>query len=129
MLTLQLNEVGGGWWCKVKLVITRMHSSRLRTIRCSGRLSCHAHPPATHGPLPCIPPPFTCMPPATHGPNTHAPHHVCPPRPCMSPIMHAPPRHAHPPPVDRMTDACENITVINLLYANVCVSERESVYV
>ena len=29
---------------------TRMHSSRMCTVRCSSRLSCHACPPATHTP-------------------------------------------------------------------------------
>ena len=60
---------------------TRMHSSRLRTARCSGRLSCHAHCPTTHAhmpPLPHIPPamhdPLTNMPSAKHGaPVMHTP--------------------------------------------------------
>ena len=50
---------------------TRMHSSRMRSVRCSGRLSCHTPPP------------------------------------CM------------PPPVDRITDACENITFMRLLLRTV----------
>ena len=52
----------------------RMHSSRMRTVRCTGRLSCHACPPAMHIPLP------------------HTPYHTCPPPhttlPSMPPVMH-----------------------------------------
>ena len=69
--------------------------------------SCHTCPPATHAPLPCIPP------------TMHAPHHTCPlpctplchacPLPCTPPAMHDPchtcpqPCHAHPS-VDRILD-------------------------
>ena len=64
---------------------TKMHSSRMHTDRCSGCLSCHAHP------LPHMPPPcHACPPPAMH---TALPHrapfamhtslcHTCPPLPC-----------------------------------------------
>ena len=56
-----------------------MHSSRMHTARCSGRLSCHARPPAT--------------------PRRHAfPHPLG---------TYAPQAHMPPPPVNRMTDACE----------------------
>ena len=94
----------------------------------------YTHPPAMHAPYHTCPLPR--MPPAMHTPATHAPpHHACPP------AMHAP-RHAHPPPprmppvthtpchihplpcipqprtspspVDRITDACENITLPQL---------------
>ena len=34
---------------------TRIHSIRMRTVRCSGRLSCHARPPRHAWPLPCMP--------------------------------------------------------------------------
>ena len=77
---------------------TRMHSSRMHTVCCSGCLYCHGPPPHTspcHAcplppmrflamhthPLPCKPhsprmPPSRHMPPFT----THTPlHHVCPP--------------------------------------------------
>ena len=40
-------------WFGIYLIHTtkiRMHSSRMHTVRCSGHLSCHAHP------LPCTPP-------------------------------------------------------------------------
>ena len=101
-----------------KLFKTRMHSSRMRTVHCSGRLSCHTCPPATH--TPC----HACIPPATHAsPYTHAPLamrapcYTCPP-PCMPPC-HAHPCHACPPLVDRMTDACENITFLQLLLRTV----------
>ena len=52
-----------------------MHSSRMRTVHCSGCLSCHACP------LPCMPPAM------------HAPCHACP-LPCMPPAM-----HTHPSPL------------------------------
>ena len=76
-----------------KLLFTRMHSSRMRTVRCSCHLSCHAyHPPLSHMPI------------AMHAPLCHArPHHACPlphmpPLPCMSPAMHAlPTTHVLPP--------------------------------
>ena len=130
---------------------TRMHSSRMRTIPCPGRLSCHVshvpplphtHPchtcpsamhtpchvclPATH-PLSCMPP-LPCMPPthahtpSMHAPlphvpplirhvplcHTHPPHHACPPSPHMS-----------PPRAKFLTDACENITFLQLLLRTV----------
>ena len=44
------------------LAKTRMHSNRMRSVHCSGRLSCHACPPTMQAP----PPPR--MPPATHAP-------------------------------------------------------------
>ena len=57
---------------------TRMHSSRMRTARCSGRLSCHACPRHTC-PLPHMPPPpLPRMPSATHTPLwTEFLTHVC----------------------------------------------------
>ena len=68
------------------IVTTRMHSSRMRTVRCNGHLSCHS--------------------------------------PLATPTTHAPPRHTHTlawhvPPMDRMTDACENITFPQLLLQKV----------
>ena len=95
-----------------------MHSCRMHTVRCSGRLSCHAHPlplqhtpPVMHAPLPCMPLPCTApyhpWPPAMHmlpaihaplphmPPATHSPCHACSlpcmplPPPCM-PCVHAP---------------------------------------
>ena len=102
----------------------------MRTVRCSGRVSCHACLPApplcmpfchacpfhTH-PLPCMPPCHThpscqCMPPAMY-----APCHACPP-PHMPPTTHTTPSHTCPPP-DRMTDACDNITFPQLLLRTV----------
>ena len=90
-------------------IVTRMHSSRMCTIHCSGRLSCHTCPlPTTHThchahPLPHMPAchtsclPCTCppshMPPChTCLPATHVPYHTC------SPAMHAPPPHCVCPP-------------------------------
>ena len=73
----------------VNIITTRMHSSRMRTVHCSGRLSCHACPlPHTH---PAMHTPPLCMPPATHTPL---------PRRSPSPphYHHTCPYHAHPPP-------------------------------
>ena len=108
-----------------KLWYTRMHSSRMRTVRCSGRLSCHTCPPSMHVPS-AIPPCHTCPchvcpppSPATHAYRCHAcpsamdaPRHVCPCHACPHPAMHVPtamhtpatnaplpcmpPRHARP---------------------------------
>ena len=85
----------------------------MRTIHCSGRLSCHACPP------PCMPPAMHApLPPTMHAPLHACPHHACP-WPCMPAAMHAPypptcmsPCHACPPhpPVNRVTDTCKNIT-------------------
>ena len=119
-----------------------MHSSRMRTARCNGRLSCHACP------LPCVPP-------VMHA-TTHAPCHACPlpcmprvmhPLPCISPchtcplacthpchtcpwLAHTPATHAPlpqcplpctppppcmpPPRTEFLTHACENITLPQL---------------
>ena len=92
--------------------ITRMHSSRMRTARCSGHLSWHAcpcHPPLamyapyhTHSPLhmpPCHTPPAMHTPtmhtPSTYVPHvTHTPCHACPP--AMHTPQPCPPCHACP---------------------------------
>ena len=63
-----------------KSIKTRMHSSRMRTIRCSGRLSCHVHPPATR------PPPLCHVHPLLHAP------------PAMHALCHAHPLPCIPPP-------------------------------
>ena len=67
----------------------RMHSSRMRTVHCSGRLSCHACPLATHLPV-CMRPtmyaPLPHMPPAMHAPGHAHPHHTCPPSLCTPPF-------------------------------------------
>ena len=52
--------------------MTRMHSSRMRTARCSTCLSCHTQPPTMHALLPH-------MLPAMHAPTL----------PCMRPAMYA----------------------------------------
>ena len=73
---------------------------------------CHAQPPSPHmPPLPRTSPFATHAPPLPHMPHLcHA--HPLPqyPLPCM------------PPPVDRMTDACENITFPQLLLRTVNIS-------
>ena len=101
-------------------LLTRMHSSRMRTVCCRGHLSyhacspCHACPPphmspATHdpSPLPRMPHPSPCTPFTTHAPPLH---HECPlchgcPLHHTAPLCHACPLcHAQPPPpVDRQT--------------------------
>ena len=79
--------------------------------------------PAQHTPLPCTPP-------TTHAHcHAHTPHHACPlsriPLPCMPLLPYMPPpRHTHSvslpcTPPDRMTDACENITFLQLLLRTV----------
>ena len=76
-----------------------MHSSRVRTVRCSGRLSYHAHTPQS--PLPTM---YALC-------HTHTFHHAYPHSICM------------PPPfaihtsllVNRITDSCKNITCPQLL--------------
>ena len=119
-----------------------MHSSRMHTVRCSGRLSCHAHslplqhtPPVMHAPLPCMPLPCTApyhpwppamhklpaihaplphMPPATHPLATHPPATHSPCHACPSP-HHA--CHVCMPPLwtEFLTHASENITFPPLL--------------
>ena len=92
------------------ICITRMHCSRMRIVRCSGHLSCHTCP------LPYMPPHHAC-PPAMHVSSPcharplamHSTHHACP-------LQYMPPCYAQPlphmsPPVNRITDACENITL------------------
>ena len=71
----------------------RMYSSSMRTVRCSGRLSCHAPPPlATHVSL-CNARPLPCMPHAVHTPLPRTP-------PLHMPSGHAcpPAMHGMPPP-------------------------------
>ena len=57
---------------------------------------CHTCPPITH--IPATHAPLPCMPPATHAPPCHA----CPP-----PAMHTPLPHTPPSPLpDRILDTC-----------------------
>ena len=83
------------------------------TIRCSGRLSCHACPPPHHAILfitfsPChVRPktthtphhthPLSCLSPATHPPPPYMPPATHAPLPCMPPTMHAPHHACFPP--------------------------------
>ena len=121
-----------------------MHSSRMRTARCSGHLSSDERPPAMHtpchaNPLPCTPPaihtpcqacPLPCMPPAMHAPTIHGTSSHAHPTPlpwmspsCMPPTMHAPchapSSHAHTPPcmppLHRQRDTCKNMTFANFV--------------
>ena len=79
-----------------------MHSNRMRTVRCSGHLSCHTHP--HHHACPPL-----------HTPPAHAPpsHHTsslpCTPAPRAGTLCHA--RPPPPPRTEFLTHACENITV------------------
>ena len=71
---------GWNWSVRADLCSKRMHSRRMRTVRCSGHLSCHI----------CSLPP-SCMPTAMH--PCHTPCHAHPvphtPPPCMPPLaMH-----------------------------------------
>ena len=100
-------------------------------------------------PVGCVPSAAVAVSPATHAstghtchplphmpPTTHAPYHTCPPPhmpPCHActlchttpftmhgPLCHAgPPFATHAPPMDRMTDTCENITFPQLLLQTV----------
>ena len=79
-------------------------------------------PPTAHTPAMHTPPGHTC-PPAMHAATTH-------PLPCMPPATHDPchtwpPCHAPPLTVDRMTDACENITFPQLLLRTVIKKSRQ----
>ena len=75
-----------------------MHSSRMRTARCIGCVSCHACPLPMQVPVPHM------LPFATHAPL---------PLPCMPPTMHAP-YHACPPPVDRQTPVKHDLRKLHL---------------
>ena len=77
-------------------------------------------PPTAVAVSPAMQAPPPCMPLTMHAPpTTHAPGHACPlpcmplplPQTCM-PLCHACPlRHTRPPPpVNRITDTCKNIT-------------------
>ena len=81
---------------------TRMHSSRMTV--CHSRSICPGGgmPPAMHVPLPAMHTLHNGCPPAMHVPQ-----------PCTSPWPRTPP-HPRTPPVDRITDACENITLPQL---------------
>ena len=99
------------------LTQTRMHSSRMRTVSSSshpGGVSTR-HPPE-QTPLGTAPPdqaPPGSRPPI---PQTRLPPDQAPPR--STPPDQAPPQEHTPqtrhPPVDRITDACENITLPQL---------------
>ena len=80
---------------------TRMHSSRMRTARSSGRLGgcLHQAPPRSRHPLGADTPP-----PSRHPQTRHPPQEQTAP----------PPQPSRHPPVHRMTDACENITLPQL---------------
>ena len=90
---------------KLKAKLTGMHCKRMRIVRCSGRLSCHARLLPRMPPLPHMPP--FAMHTSCHMPPTtmHAPCHACPP-----PFaMHAPPQWT-----EGIIHACENINNLYL---------------
>ena len=121
-----------------------MHSSRMRTARSltvSHRKNHACPPPQKHA---CLPRKTTHSPPSNHTRPLEQPcmppqsNHTCPPleQPCMphqsnhaclphephmlppppGATMHAPPKQPHmPPPMDRMTDTCKNITFANFV--------------
>ena len=78
--------------------------------------------PATHAfpHLPRMPPSHACLLPHTH-PATHTLCHACLPATHPLPCKHPPPPHMPllpcmpPPPVNRITDRCKNITFTQLL--------------
>ena len=88
-------------WDFVQLYLTRMHSSRMCTVRSSSCLSRgglpqrmlgYHHPPGSR-------PPWTRHPPGSRHPPTRHP-----------PLGADPPDQATTPPPERMTDTCKNIT-------------------
>ena len=86
----------------------------MRTVRCSGRVSCHpCPPPHTHTPAMHVPP---APPSIMHTPLCH----TCPPSPCMSPSPCMPLHHARPPPPsDRKNDTWYTL-VKKLPFRNYC---------
>ena len=77
---------------------TRMHSSRMRTARSSGRRGVSTRPPRSRPPLPGSRPPPRA---ARHAGIPPAMHVGIPP----------------PPPVNRMTNRCKNITLAQTSFA------------
>ena len=71
-------------------ILTRMYSSRMRTVRCSGHLSCHACPHHAHLPS------HTCPPCQTYPPPHMPPCHACPLCYVCPFIMHGPLHRACP---------------------------------
>ena len=78
-----------------------MHSSRMRTVRSSSRLS-GGRSASVHT-TPRSRPPWTRHPRSRHPPGSRHPPRSRPPGPVTSP-------RPGTPPVDRMTDTCKNIT-------------------
>ena len=70
--------------CEWTFLHTRMHSSRMHTVRCSGLLSCHTCPPCHTHPLVMHAPCHACPPCHAHPPAMHTP------LPSTSPAMHPP---------------------------------------
>ena len=98
-------------------MLTRMHSSRMCTVQCSGHFSCHRCPNhaifAMHAPLPCTPPCHTCLPWYTCPLCYVCPSLPCiPPPSCMPPSPHMPPFTMHAPcgQNDRHLRMVKNIT-------------------
>ena len=89
-------------------ISTRMHPSRIRTVRCRGCLSCYTRlptPSTMHAPLrPTCPLPH--MPPLLHVPPPSPLHHACPHYHICSPSSHTLPSPCiiPPPTMDRILD-------------------------
>ena len=100
------------------ILVTRMHSSKMRTASSSShiRRSLHQPPPrARHHPTlplgPCTPTPDQAPLPRTRHPPTR--HHHTPPGPGTLP-QPGTPHGSGTPPVNGITHACENITLPQL---------------
>ena len=93
----------------VTLVITRMHSSRMRTAH-SLTVFCHIlctpppaimHTPHNH----TWNPPQPCMPPSNHTPHDN---HTCPPQPHIPPAVTHAPQQPHMPPHNHACPPCNH---------------------
>ena len=76
LLFIRQRQICANTHVKLFYSSTRMHSSRTRTVRCTGCPSCHAPPPHTppcNACSPCHADPLPCMPPL---PNTHPATHT-----------------------------------------------------
>ena len=88
------------FWNKIQVIQLRINSSKQECI-----------------PVGCVPPAAVAVPrgslPGTPHPKEQSPPEQAPPG-TRHPPKQTPPEQAPPPPVDRITDACENITLPQL---------------